>query len=69
MTASTYQCDPCACTLSPPTPFNNGSGICWHESLWRRLSWQYGESEANSIVLGLDGATERDKAAWEGLGG
>lgn len=67
--SSTYICDPIACTqVHKDFMGGNGSGVCWHESLWRRLSWQYGENRANTIVLGLDGRTEADQAAWNTLG-
>lgn len=68
---STYICDPSVCSQNPNADGNirNGSGHCWHESLWRRLTWQYGEGHANTIVLGLDRKTESDRTAWNGLGG
>lgn len=44
------------------------SGHCWHESLTRRLAWQYGEARANRVALGIDAAAELDIAAWNRLG-
>lgn len=67
---SSYICDPLACIATgDPSERNpaNGSGHCWHESAWRRLAWQYGESRAATIMLGQDLRTEKDRAAWLAL--
>lgn len=61
---SSYICDPTACIHHEHYGLGGGgSGVCWHESLWRRLEWQYGESRANTIILGLDAPTEADRRA------
>lgn len=70
--ASTYICEPNACSAIEHGPWAihhmMNVGVCWHESTERRLIWQYGEARANAIMAGADDRTQRDIAAWEGLG-
>lgn len=67
--SSSYICDPLACPVHENYgKGGNGAGVCWHEETWYRLKWQYGESRANTIVMGLDARTEADRASWRRLG-
>lgn len=65
---SSYICDAWACEERRTDGLVRPWDHCWHESTHRRLAWLYGEERANRISLGLDAATQADKASWEALG-
>lgn len=69
---SSYICDPGCCHHREDFGDYRGragkDGVCWHEEAWYRLRWQYGDSRANTIALGLDKRTKADIAAWNGMG-
>jgi len=67
---SSYICDPIVC-VDPDAPHSgmgNGSGHCWHMSLFRRLHGLYGLSRASACLDRLDERQEADIAAWNRLG-
>lgn len=71
----TYICDDYMASDCPCRPRSSGgahagpNGHCWHDSLRRRLGWQYGAARAAAIMDGTDAASDRDERSWERLGG